>query len=423
MLTVSGRAWQPGIGRGSGMSRLVFALCVCAASALVFGCSGDDSGPNPVTSVTVTPETAVVDLGHSEDLMAEIKGGGDQGVTWYVNDIENGNEIYGTITGGAAATYSAPDYLPVPATVTVKAVSVEDTTKLGTCTLSIVFRKMFVDPESGNDTGNNGSVNLPFKSISHASREAESGMTIFALPGVYSVESGETFPIVAGADSLCIEGMDWEQCIIRGHDQVGTYNTVVALGGYDGISFRKFTLEQGLPADEVKVTLYIGGPGVHVDSIRASERAYYAVCRAENATSPFIENCEFVVSDGSMLERGINLFPDSNGGILRNCRIIGFNIGLRITGTSDLLVEGCTLEGNSKATEIRLEETPNSLNPDFGGGARGSLGGNIIRDNDECGLWFDLPHAIYAKYNTWGNDPPVQGEDYCRIGDGGLILD
>lgn len=67
--------------------------------------------------------------------------------------------------------------------------------------------------------------------------------------------------------------------------------------------------------------------------------------------------------------------------------------------------------------------SPNSLNPDFGGGARGSLGGNIIRNNSECGLWFDLPHPIYARYNTWGNDPPVPGEDYCQMGDGDLILE
>jgi len=405
------------------MLRVFAIMCACAASAIIYGCSGEDAGPNPVTSVGIVPSEIDVDLGHSVELEATVKGGDNRGLTWYVNGIENGNVVYGTITGNSPVTFTAPDHLHLPSTVTVKAVSVEDTTKSGTCTVNIVFKKMFVDPEDGSDLEGNGSVNLPFKTITHASEEAEPGMTIFAQPGVYSEAGGETFPIGVRADSVVIEGMDWEQCIIRGHDKVYTYHATIGLGAYTGASLRKFTIEQGLPADEVLVTLYIGGTDTHVDSIRVFERAYYAVCRAENTIRPVIENCEFIVDDGLALQRGLNVFNNNSGGIVRNCKFKGFHTGLRITNTSDPLVEGCTLEGNNVAVEVRLEDSPNSVNPDFGGGARGSLGGNIIRNNSECGLWFDLPHSIFARYNTWGNDPPVPGQDYCQIGDGDLILD
>ncbi len=402
-------------------------LFACAATLLACGCSSDSgsdgSGPNPVTAVNLDPAEMSLEVGHARQLTATVTGGDNKDLAWYVNDIENGNEIVGEITENSPVTYTAPDYLPLTGTLLIKAVSVEDTTKYDSCLVNITFTKFFVDPGNGSDLGGNGGVNLPFKTLTHASEEADSGMTIFAQPGVYSEDTGETFPIHPGAEGMTIEGMDWEQCVIRGHALVGAYYPVVSLGGYVGASFRKFTLEQGLPADETDVTLFIGGIGNRVDSIRIFERAGYAVCRAENATGPVIENCVFVVDDGVTADRGINLFPNSNGGIVRNCTLTGFNIALRITNTSDLLVEGCIIEGNATGIEVGYEDSPGSINPDFGGGARGSLGGNIIRDNSGCGLWFDLPHPIYAKYNTWDNDPPVAGVDYCKIGDGGLILE
>ena len=73
--------------------------------------------------------------------------------------------------------------------------------------------------------------------------------------------------------------------------------------------------------------------------------------------------------------------------------------------------------------EVGFETTPGGLNPDFGGGARGSAGGNIIRNNSECGLSIELDHPVFAKFNTWTNDPPVAGEDYCVVGDGGVIVE
>jgi len=398
-----------------------------AVSVFICGCSSDGGGgsdPGPDLEISVELDLNQMDLevSNSQELTATVKDAVNNDLTWYVNDIENGSNILGTITQNSPVTYTAPDYVPLVDEVVIKAVSVEDTTKYDSCRVNITFETLFVDPVNGNDDSGNGCVNRPFKTLNHASFEADSGMTIVALPGVYSAATGEYFPVQPRAVDVTIEGTDWEQCIIRGHDLPGGYHMIVNLMR-DRAVFRKFTLEQGPGEPVCAVALKMEAVDVRIDSIRAFERARYAVCRAEHATRPIIENCLFVVDEGELDNRGINLFPNSSDGILRNCTITGFATGLTVTDTSDLLVEGCTIEGNGIGVELYAEGSPGSLNPDFGGGLRGSAGGNVFRDNVDCGLWFDLPHDIYGKYNTWGNSPPIAGVDYCERGDGDLIYE
>jgi hypothetical protein len=54
---------------------------------------------------------------------------------------------------------------------------------------------IFVDAANGSDTRGDGSRNNPFKTITYAIQRAEAGSVIQLFPGVYSEESGETFPI------------------------------------------------------------------------------------------------------------------------------------------------------------------------------------------------------------------------------------
>jgi hypothetical protein len=406
------------------MSRLTVAvvLIALAGAATLVGCGGDDGGnggPNPVTDVSLSPDGFDIEVGHSTEITATIDGD-NKGLTWYVNDVENGNELVGEISQNSPVTYTAPNWLPSPATVLVKAVSVEDTTIYDSCMVTVTFDKLYVDPVSGSDA-NNGCINLPFATLTHAFTVVDSAGTVVAQPGVYSDATGEDFPLICNKNHVTIMGTDWEQCVIRG-SSTGGYGLIVSLGR-TGQSFRKFTVEQGPPGNQSDVFILVWGTDINVDSIRVDERAGYAVCRGEGAggTNLTIENCEFIVNDGSTLERGINLFDTSTGAIVRNCKLTGFDIGLRITDTCDALVEGCTIEGNEEGIEVRSEDTPGSLNPDFGGGARGSTGGNVIRNNTECGLSVELDHLIYAKFNTWGNSPPDPESDFCVTGDGDVI--
>lgn len=92
--------------------------------------------PPPPITVTVSPATADVQVGQTQQFTATVTGTPDTRVRWLVNDVEGGSPTIGTIT--PSGLYTAPQSVPVPPTVTVKAVSVADPTRFGTATVTIV---------------------------------------------------------------------------------------------------------------------------------------------------------------------------------------------------------------------------------------------------------------------------------------------
>lgn len=55
---------------------------------------------------------------------------------------------------------------------------------------------LFVNPSIGNDQNTNGSENAPLKTITQALRIAKNNTVIRLLPGTYSAETGEQFPLI-----------------------------------------------------------------------------------------------------------------------------------------------------------------------------------------------------------------------------------
>jgi hypothetical protein len=88
--------------------------------------------------VSVSPTTANVLLGATQSFTATVQGTGafNPNVTWSVSGIVGGNSTYGTIT--ADGLYTAPVTVPNPSNVTVTATSVQDSTKLGNSTATIL---------------------------------------------------------------------------------------------------------------------------------------------------------------------------------------------------------------------------------------------------------------------------------------------
>ena len=93
--------------------------------------------PVPV-SVTVSPATGAVRVGRSVQFAATVQGTTDTRVTWQVNGTTGGNATVGRIT--TAGVYTAPATVPSPAIVTVRAVSVADTTKSASASVTITRR-------------------------------------------------------------------------------------------------------------------------------------------------------------------------------------------------------------------------------------------------------------------------------------------
>jgi hypothetical protein len=171
-------------GKEAAMRATVLVTGLVAGAMMLAGCGGDGgstgTNPKPVTGVSLDPDQMDIEVGHARQITPTVNGD-NKSLTWYVNGIENGNEVVGEISENSPVTYTAPNWLPDPATVVVKAVSVEDSSVYDSCMVTVTFDKLFVDPVNGNDA-NNGCINLPFRTLTHAADVVDSGGTIVAQP-------------------------------------------------------------------------------------------------------------------------------------------------------------------------------------------------------------------------------------------------
>jgi len=128
------------------MSKWVLCVSLVVVLMLGLGCGGDDNGTKPTPHdvvVTVEPAAFTQGVGLVVTFSVTVTGATDETVTWSVNNVTGGDSA----TVGSIATsgrYRAPDIVPLPATVIVKATSVEDPTSFDSVQVTIV---------SGNGTG------------------------------------------------------------------------------------------------------------------------------------------------------------------------------------------------------------------------------------------------------------------------------
>ena len=123
-----------------------------ATGSLFMGWSGDCTGTattctlsmvqnHSVTAkfdllvVNVTPATASVMAGGTQQFVPKDQSGNVLDVNWYVDDVQSGNSTVGDI--GAFGLYTAPAQVPNPATVTIKAVNRADSSESGTASVTI----------------------------------------------------------------------------------------------------------------------------------------------------------------------------------------------------------------------------------------------------------------------------------------------
>src|SRR5437016_1617034 len=84
----------------------------------IVGCGSVSTIP---VSVAISPTSATVGAGGTQQFTATVTNTNNTAVTWQVNGVPGGNATAGTIS--SAGLYTAPAVVPSPATVTVKAVS------------------------------------------------------------------------------------------------------------------------------------------------------------------------------------------------------------------------------------------------------------------------------------------------------------
>jgi len=98
---------------------LLTALALLVISTLA-ACGGGSSTPPSPPSVTVSPATANVQEGGTQQFTASVTNTSSMTVSWQVNGVAGGNATTGTIT--STGLYTAPDVIPSPASVTISAV-------------------------------------------------------------------------------------------------------------------------------------------------------------------------------------------------------------------------------------------------------------------------------------------------------------
>ena len=399
-------------------------LVALAALALVTGC-GSDKSSNPTVSLSLDLDSTAVELCATLEIAADVAHAEDDAVTWYVNGILGGNATVGTISQANPATYSAPEAVPGEATVTVTAISQEDTTKSASGRVTVQFTVIHVDAGAGSDETGTGCATRPFKSITHGLSAAEPGMTVLAADGIYNVANGEAFPInIDGAVTLA--GESQEGTIIR-EDSQSSYG--MNLSG-QGPRLRRLTLDNnGADIEGWVIGVFVTActESALVDSLFLPDRGGFSVIRVDSTHATTVRNCR-LEPEGTPEGRGFEIVFDDTGTVVTDCVISGFTEGIFFNYSSDALVEDCIIEDNLYGVEMccYVSETSNP-HPDFGGGPRGSLGGNIIRNNTQYGLHNPGTGTVYAKYNTWTHTPPVvgctAGSDVCNDGTGAIILE
>src|SRR6202790_4862333 len=107
---------------------LVFLFVGSLAVLSCVSCGGSGSSSTTTTTVTVniTPTTAIVGLGGTEQFTCLESGNANTSVTWEVDDVLNGNATVGTIS--KTGLYTAPTTFSTPSTVTVTCIAQADTT-------------------------------------------------------------------------------------------------------------------------------------------------------------------------------------------------------------------------------------------------------------------------------------------------------
>ncbi len=91
--------------------------------------------PPPPPVVAISPGSASVQAGKSQQFFASVTGAANTAVTWSVNNFAGGDAAVGTIT--PSGLYTAPQSVPNPASVTIRAASVVDVTVGAIATVAI----------------------------------------------------------------------------------------------------------------------------------------------------------------------------------------------------------------------------------------------------------------------------------------------
>jgi uncharacterized protein DUF1565 len=311
----------------------------------------------------------------------------------------------------------------------------------------------FVDPVKGKDT-NNGSQTAPFKTITHAlamvKKSTAAPLTVMLSPGVYTHNSGETFPLVIPT-GVSLTGNDY------GHS--------LAKGSYINGSGEDTMLEkaQGRPAHSIFTTVVVpSGIALTLDKVYVgttvppSQGTYGSVDVLGSLSASavtfgqgrrFQANGGVVVASGTLTCTGCTILgrdfaikafsisgsssSGSNGGGGPTITlegpghsVIDGGDGIRTDGTATITASTQVFQSSNNAyiDSLATPSPSSSGNPqpsptgsssssgsssgsiDFGGGPQSGTGSNtFVGSATEINVTL-AGERVYARNNTWNVD-------------------
>src|SRR6185437_11838640 len=219
-----------------------FALCWVAIAACGCGYAGAPPDQSEIR-VAVTPSSAALSLGSTQQFQAAVTGSANTNVTWEVNGLAGGSATVGTIA--ATGLYAAPSVLPSSSNVRVSAVSEADPQLSGSAT-----------------------VNL----------ESNIAITVSVSPATASVPSCGAQVFTASVSGTINTGVTWSvNGIAGGNSMIGT----IANTG-TGTATATYTAPSAPPSP---ATVTVTAASME-DTSKSASASVTITCGASNAISP-----------------------------------------------------------------------------------------------------------------------------------------
>jgi hypothetical protein len=276
-----------------------------------------------------------------------------------------------------------------------------------------------INNKSGKE---DGSFSYPFTSIAKGVQNAKEGATIVVRPGTYRemeivMKKGQKLQ-GSGAENTIIERAGYGLIVLNSGCEVS--------GFYIKSQWSGTILDPAIKGENCENIKIFNNKIYYPDSVPiALERASGNIFNNELRTGIAADYCKDLVIENNKIEgipvgwrtgvsygTGISIVGSSP--IIRNNHIFncgdGINISMAVGDVvSSPLIENNIIE-NNKVYGIRIAPFP--CEADFGGGKRGSTGGNIIRNNGKCDFLNESPSEIYAQYNTWTHSTEEEIDRY-----------
>ena len=313
-----------------------------------FGCAGTSTTRTPIpVSVTISPVSATVGAGGTQQFTATVENTGNTVVTWQVSGVTGGNATVGTIS--SSGLYTAPAVVPNPAIVTVAAVSQADPTKSASAqvTITAVIGIAFYVSTTGNDS-NPGTISSPWRTIQHAANSVKAGDTVYVRGGMYNESVNIPASGSAIAGSITFQTFPGESAILDG---TGLVPSTSSTQGLINITNQSYISIQG-----------------------------FEIRNYQTASASAIPAGIWVSGSGSNIQILNNLIHN----IVTTSETTGNAFGIAVYGTAaPASLDGVTISGN----QVYGLKTGNSESVNVDGNVTNfAITNNIIHDDDNIGI-------------------------------------